>query len=356
MVLIVYDMITCGSGAEMATLKDISEYLGLSVTQVSRALNGHSDVNEKTRLRVDEAAKKLNYAPNIAARKLVSGRSGVVGLVSTAPHGEARSNNYLEVIVGLSAQFAKQKMQFVLHIIDENDDEISAYERLINSGSLDGFVIIEPKARDARVAYLQKRGVPFVVHGRTHSDGEFPYYDIDNFGVAHKLVSYLAGLGHEQIALINGIEDSWYSTSRFEGFKAALGEARLPFYPHLVQQGNMDEALGILSAVNLFAHSEIKPTAIIAGNILIARGVYKALDALNLEVATDISVVAHDDVLPRYRASAFYPALTVTRSPLKNSWGPLAKFLSGSINGDALKDLQQVAGFEFIERASAQAR
>ncbi|MGL1920221.1 MAG: substrate-binding domain-containing protein [Hyphomicrobiales bacterium] len=337
----------------MATLKDLGEYLGLSVTQVSRALNGHSDVNEKTRVRVQEAAKKLNYSPNIAARKLVSGRSGVVGLVSKAPVGEARSDNYLEVIVGLSEQFSKREKQFVIHMIDRDDDEIRAYEKLVNSGSIDGFVVIEPIADDPRIAFLQKNKIPFVVHGRRRSDNDFPYFDIDNHGVAYTLTKHLTDLGHKHIALINGISGSWYAAARLDGYQEALAETRLPFYPHMVCGGAMDVSLGMISTIRLFGNSDIKPTAIIAGNILIARGVYNALDALGLDIPGDVSVVAHDDVLPRYRASAFYPALTVTRSALKDSWEPLAQFLSGALDGAKLNKLQQVSHFEFMERSSA---
>ena len=335
----------------MATLKDISEYLDLSVTQVSRALNGHSDVNEKTRQRVRLAAEKLNYSPNIAARNLVSGKSGVVGLVSRVPVGEA-SDNYLDTIVGLSTQFAKHNRQFIIHIIDENEDEIEAYKKLISSGSLDGFVIIESIVDDPRVTFLQQKGFPFVVHGRTPHENNFPYFDIDNYGVAYSLTEHLIKLGHRHIAHINGLENSCYSMARLEGYQAALAAARLPFYPHLMRCGGMYESLGVISTVQLLTQAEIKPTAIIAGNILIARGVYKALDALNLDIPTHISVVAHDDVLPRFRASAFYPALTVTRSALENSWGPLAEYLCGSIDGVAFKKLQQVAPFEFMTRAS----
>ncbi|MBL1420637.1 MAG: substrate-binding domain-containing protein [Alphaproteobacteria bacterium] len=338
----------------MATLKDLGEYLDLSVTQVSRALNGHSDVNEKTRLRVQQAAKKLNYSPNIAARNLVSGRSGVIGLVSRVPVGEA-SDNYLDVIVGLSAQFAKHNRQFIIHIIDKNEDEIEAYRKLVNSGAIDGFVIVESIINDPRIAFLQEKSFPFVVHGRTPNENNFPYFDIDNYGVAYSLTEHLIKLGHKHIALINGLEGSCYSAARLKGYQAALAADRLPFYPHLLRSGGMYESLGVVSTVQLLTHTEIKPTAIIAGNILIARGVYKALDALKLDIPQHISVVAHDDVLPRFRASAFYPALTVTRSALENSWGPLAEYLCGSIDGMPLKNLQQVAPFEFMTRASTAA-
>lgn len=344
-------MVKRGSEVKMATLKDISEYLGLSVTQVSRALNGHSDVNQKTRKRVEDAAKKLKYSPNIVARKLVSGKSGVVGLVSSRYSGQFKNNNVLEVVTGLSTHFANRGMQFVLHVTDE-EDILSVYEKLINGGSLDGFVIVEPLQNDIRIKYLSERGVPFVVHGRSSKTSNHPYFDIDNYGLAYLLTTHLAELGHKHIAFINGLIDRTYSLNRLSGYKDALEQARLPFYPHLVYNGFMNEALGMISTVKLFGDENVNPTAVISGNILIAKGVYTALNALDLEVPRDVSVVAHDDVIPKYRASAFYPALTVTRSPLEDSWGPMAKFLSDAIDKKPLKNQQQVAKFEFVARSS----
>jgi len=336
----------------MATLKDLSEYLSLSVTQVSRALNGHSDVSEATRTRVIDAAKVLNYTPNIAARKLVSGRSGIVGLVTTAPKGEAQSSNYLEVVVGLSAQFTKLGMQFLVHIIDEKDDVVLAYERLINSGTIDGFVLVCAFQNDTRIAFLQERKVPFVVHGRSANQGEYAFFDIDNYTVAFQLTQHLIEQGHQRIAIINGVAGTAFASARLCGYQDALNAARLPLYSHLVCDGEMDAALGTIATMGMFSNNDVKPTAIIASNVLIASGVYSALSALNLSIPEDISVVAHDDVLPRFRTSAFYPALTVTRSPLSDSWGPLAKFLKGAIDGVQVSKLQQIGTVELITRAS----
>ena len=81
----------------------IARALDLSITQVSRALNDHSDVSEDTRLRVKDAAQAMNYHPNASARKLVSGRSGMVGLVVPQHRDIGQDGIRLEVVAGLSA-------------------------------------------------------------------------------------------------------------------------------------------------------------------------------------------------------------------------------------------------------------
>jgi LacI family transcriptional regulator len=114
----------------------------------------------------------------------------------------------------------------------------------------------------------------------------------------------------------------------------------------------MDEANGLTATIRLFSGAAPRPTAIICGNVRLARGVYQALSALGLSVPGDVSVVAHDDELPALRASAFFPALTVTKAPLRDSWEPLADCLAGAIAGKPLSELQRIGSFVFIERNS----
>lgn len=335
----------------MTTLKDIARRLDLSITQVSRALNGHSDVNEETRLRVQEAARQLNYQPNISARKLVSGRSGMVALVIANHPGLASDTNFMEVVAGLSTQFSGRGMQFVLHIAQNGDDLVSAHRKLVSGGALDGFVLTDPTDCDPRVTLLKDLRVPFVVHGRAGTLADYPYFDIDNYRLAHDLTRHLAGHGHRRIAFINGLEGRTYVTSRTRGYHDALRAAGVEPEPHLLRHGLMDEAQGLLSTVRLFSEGR-PPTGIVCGNILIAKGVYRALEALRLSVPRDVSVVAHDDQLPSLRASAFFPSLTVTKSPLRDSWAPLVEFLVGALDGRPLAELQQVADYQFIARNS----
>ena len=149
----------------MTTLRDISRHLGLSVTQVSRALNGYSDVNAETKIRRRKAAKELNYIPNMSARRLVSGRSGVVGFIERSYPGVTRDLSLFETVTGLSAAFSERGIQFVLHltapeILADHADIIPVFDRLSRGGLLDGFVITNPRSRDIRIRHLQRAGIP----------------------------------------------------------------------------------------------------------------------------------------------------------------------------------------------------
>jgi LacI family transcriptional regulator len=338
----------------MATLKDIARALDLSITQVSRALNDHSDVNEETRLRVKETARAMDYHPNASARKLVSGRSGMVGLVVPQHRSIGQDGIFLEVVAGLSAQFSGRGMQFVLHIMAEHEPALPVYQKLIGKALLDGFVLIDPQDHDPRVEFLRKSGIAFVVHGRVGKTIDYPYFDIENEQLAYDLTEHLAALGHRRIAFLNGVACRSYVTMREQGFRRALEEFGAP-PPHFHLHGEMDEATGLTSTIRLFSGDGPHPTAIVCGNVRLARGVYQALAALGLSVPGDVSVVAHDDELPSLRASAFFPALTVTKAPLRDSWEPLADCLAGAIEGKPLGTLQRIGSYAFIQRKSVAA-
>lgn len=336
----------------MTTLKDLSQVLGLSVTQVSRALNGHSDVNESTRQRVMDAAKKLNYHPNLSARKLATGRSGIVGLVIPPAHSHAGDHLFVQQIRGLSARFSQNNIRFILHMADENEDIVDAYRRLIDSGSLDGFVLTDALDNDPRITFLKKRGIPFVLHGRSQGDTDYPFYDIDNVEVGYVLTKHLTQLGHRRIAFLNGRKHRSYCTARESGYRRALAESGIEPDPKLHRNGPMEQGYGLVETISLM-QSPRPPTAFVAGNTLIAKGIYEALSALKLSVPQDVSVVAHDDLLPLAETGLFLPPVTVTESPLHVSWTPLADILMGALAGDALESLQQLGELTLIRRASS---
>lgn len=335
----------------MTTLRDLSRHLGISVTQVSRALNGHSDVGAETRDRVLAAAAALNYHPNLSARKLVSGRSGIVALVLPEVSSTQYDTLFVQSVSGLSRHFSASGMHFVLHLSGSQEDPVRVYERLVNSGSLDGFVIQEPVADDPRIAFLQKRQVPFVLHGRHVLAPDYPFFDIDNEAVGHRLTSVLLERGHRRIAFLNGRREFAYSEQRAAGYRRAHAEAGLPVDERLLLHGEMTDGYGLVSVAQLWGRDE-RPSGIACGNLFIAKGVFLALEAMGLSVPRDVSVVAHDDELPGLDSARLPTPLTVTHSPLQESWKPLADILTRAIEGAPLAELQRFGDITLRSRQS----
>ncbi|HVG48018.1 MAG TPA: LacI family DNA-binding transcriptional regulator [Rubellimicrobium sp.] len=336
----------------MTTLRDLSRHLGLSVTQVSRALNNHSDVSGDTRERVHAAARALGYQPNVSARRLVTGRSGMLGLVLPGVPPDPEDRMFVQIVGGLSQHLSRLGRQFVLHIADPEDDLVEVYRRLTSGGALDGFVLLDPELKDRRVEFLRGAGVPFVIHGRIEEPHDYPFYDIDNRGVAETLTGLLLEAGHRRIAFLNGPRSRTYAASRRHGFRAALTGAGLTEEAGLHRFGPMTEGEGLLAGVALWGDGRPQPTGVVCGSSRLAAGVLRALGALGLRVPEDVSVVVHDDELPGLRPGAFEPPLTATHSPLQDGWPYLARLLAAAVDGAPLADLQVVGKVRLIERGS----
>ncbi|WP_210526763.1 LacI family DNA-binding transcriptional regulator [Rubellimicrobium arenae] len=336
----------------MTTLRDLSRHLGLSVTQVSRALNNHADVSAETRERVRLAARELGYQPNVSARRLVTGRSGMLGLVLPGIPPESENAMFVQIVGTLSQHLSRLGRPFVLHIADPQDDIVEVYRRLTSGGAIDGFVLLDPELRDRRVAFLRQAGVSFVIHGRIEEPEDYPYFDIDNRGVAETLTGLLIAAGHPRIAFLNGPRGRTYAASRRRGYRAALAAAGLEEEARLHRFSPMTEAEGLLAGVALWGDGGPKPSAVVCGNLRLAFGLSQAFRALGLRVPDDVSVVAHDDDLPGLRAQAFDPPLTTTWSPLALGWPHLARILASAVDGAPMAQLQLLGEVALIQRES----
>jgi LacI family transcriptional regulator len=304
---------------------------------------------------VQDAAKSLNYQPNLSARKLATGKSGIAGLVLPGvPEAEVNSL-FVQIVGGMSRYFSARGRLFVLHIAPEGEDIIGVYERLINARALDGFVLLDPMTDDPRIVHLRRRRIPFVLHGRHEPEPDYPYYDIDNEAVAHRLTAHLLDRGHRRIAFLNAPDGRSYAAARTRGYRQALSGHGVHPDPAHHRGAEMTEAFGLLETVRMWTGGHPPPTAIICGNLLIAKGVFQALAALGQSVPRDVSVVAHDDGLPGLRAESFPAPLTVTQSPLNQSWEPLADLLARAIDGEPVRSLQVMGPLTWVERASVAA-
>jgi len=178
----------------LATLKEISTELGLSVTTVSRALNGFPEVNKATREKVQEAASKLGYRPNRVAQRLVTGRSGMVGMIVKIKPDMSADQTFFEILTGLTAALAERETDLVL-AVDQDEDPVLSYKKLLERDILDGFILNAPVLDDPRVNYLTEQGIPFVLHGQDRPDPGYPTYGIDNAEVSQTAVKLLSQLG-----------------------------------------------------------------------------------------------------------------------------------------------------------------
>ncbi len=143
-----------------------------------------------------------------------------------------------------------------------------------------------------------------------------------------------------------------FTRARHQGYLRALTEAGIKPEPRFHRTGEMTEGVGLRETIRLLESKSRKPTAFIAGNPLIAKGIYTAVQAFGLSVPDDISVVAHDDKIPELNLATFEPTVTCTRSSIEHSSEPLSRFLVGALNKRPISQLQQIEIPELIQRDS----
>jgi LacI family transcriptional regulator len=222
---------------------------------------------------------------------------------------------------------------------------------LVESRRVDAFIVNAPRPNDERIALLHKLGMPFLVHGRSEIDLPYAWLDIDNEGAIKRATSYLLDLGHTRIAMINGRPGVTFSMHRDKGYHDALVERGLQFDPSLVAHGSFTDEVGFRFARS-FLEQSLRPTALVAGSMMTALGVYRAARSLGLVVGKDISVIAHDDVFPYLNADNMAPSLSTTRSSMRAAGKRSAELVLQLLSGKPPTEIQELWPVELILRES----
>lgn len=332
-------------------LKQLSELLGLSQTTVSRALNGYPEVKEATRERVLKAVVETGYRPNMAAQRLATGKAGSIGLVMPTGTGHYSDVHFGEFLSGLGEEAVRHDFHFVIMPADPQD-ESGALKRLAASGNVDALFLAYMRSKDPRLAMLKSLSIPFLVHGRSlGSEPDYPYLDVDNERAFHDAATLLLQLGHKRIALINGPEHFDFAIRRRMGLTTALSQWGLALAQDHVHHSIMTDEQG-QSAMERFLNQSDRPSAVLCSSTVLALGAVRAINRAGLKLGEDISLIAHDDVLPLLKPENFSVPLTTTRSSLRAAGTRIAQRLIGRLQSSSGLPEQELWKAELIVRAS----
>lgn len=313
-------------------LKQLADLLSLSQTTVSRALNGYPEVAEETRLRVEAAAKRHGYRPNPSARRLATGKAGMIGYVMPTGTTVDIDPHFVEFLSGLGDYARSHELDLALSPTTVDDEE-TTYRRVVANKQVDAVYVSAPRPQDRRVRLLEHLGFPYIVHGRSEGvDFDYPFLDIDNEGAFHDAAKLLAQLGHARIALINGDNSQTFAIHRERGLRRALAGAGLRLADRDLHSLAMTEENGYRAAHALLARAD-RPTAIVCSSLLQALGVFRAVRDLGLSVPRDLSLISHDDVFPFLKPEGFPVPLTTTRSAIRAAGARIAERLAARIAG-----------------------
>lgn len=331
-------------------LKDLAGELGLSPTTVSRALNGYPEVNEATRQRVLEAARRVDYRPNASARRLATGRAGAIGAVLQTNRNMLLDPHYVEFLAGLGERLAEDETDIVLSPARGND-EIASYRRLATGTRVDAVILSSPLIEDDRVRLLTELGLPFVLHGRTISKTAHAWLDIDNESAFRHAANHLLDLGHTRIGLVNGYTRYTYAAHRERGFRAALTARGVGVDDRFIAEGYMTDEVGYRFTERFLAEKP-RPTALLVSSMMMALGAFRAIRAAGLTLGRDVSMIAHDDVFPFLNADRMVPTMSTTRSSIRAAGTRVGELAIELLAGRAATTIHELWPVDLVVRGS----
>ncbi len=304
------------------TLEDIARFSGFSRSTVSRVINGGDYVKEDTRQRILEVIHEHNFQPNLGARSLAGGQTGVLGLVIPAAVSTIFTDPYFpQFIRGVSLGCNEHNYSMMLWMA-EPEHERRTMREILHNGLLDGVIVSSMIMNDPIFESLHKSKMPFILIGRHPTHEDVSYLDVDNVQSASHAIRHLVGLGRRRIATITGPLNMIGGYDRYQGYLKGLKEQGMPETAELIVEGDFTENGGYNAMLKLL---EARPDAVFAASDIMAIGALRALREANLRVPDDVAVIGYDDVP---LANMTEPPLTTIRQSIQKMGAIAVKTLN----------------------------
>jgi LacI family transcriptional regulator len=274
-------------------IRELAAILNLSVTTVSRVLNGKADVyriSPVTSKRVMDVAREMNYFPNKIARGLKLERTDTLGLIIPDVA------NPFFASIAKTIELEARKNGYSLILCDSLDDIDTETEllQLLAGRKVDGIIIAPVGLGKSHIVNIQQAGIPLVVVDRYFPGSNIPYITSDNYKGAFKAVEHIILNGHKRIACIQGIRGISANTERVKGYEDAHLKYNIPFDHGLIVGDDFGEENGYIQT-RILLNRKNRPTAIFALSNLISLGIIRALSETGLSIPDDISLVSFDE-------------------------------------------------------------
>jgi DNA-binding LacI/PurR family transcriptional regulator len=280
----------------MKGIARLAKELGISTGTVSRALNGKPDVSETTRGRVLEAARRLGYAPNQAARSLAQGVTRAVGFMIELDQETAASSDYffMGVFDGVQSVLAQHGLDLLVLPCPSNQDRSAYLERFTTRRVVDGMILAATQRVDRRIELLQSAGIPFVAFGRSTTGRDYSWIDLDFEGAVKMALDRLIERGHRRIAVTVPHGGINFGTIFKDAYRQNLKRHGIRFDEKLVFVTRRNEAAGYAIVDDMLAVKD-PPTAVLLIYEVTAIGLYRRLMELGLQPGKDLAVVGFRD-------------------------------------------------------------
>jgi len=325
------------------TIQDVAKTAGVSVSTVSRVLNGKVDVASDTKGHILNVIDNLGYTTNLAARSMRSQKKNLVGLIMPdIAHPFA-----VEVMKGVNRAIAESDSDLLVYTTgDVRKSNRASHEQkyvsLLNNSITDGVIIVTPVASEFST------DAPIVSIDPLMSNPNYPSVHATNYQGAMDAMEYLLGLGHKRIGFISGRVELESSNRRLMGYRDALEKAGLPIDEKLIVSGDYSTETGAKGTQELLS-LDTPPTVIFASNDQTAMGVFQVAQEREMRIPDDLSVVGFDNI-----SESQYIGLTTVDQHISEMGFVATKMLIKYINGESVEEQTYRIQTRLIVRTSCQ--
>jgi len=280
---------------------DVARLAGVSQAAVSRAFSPTGSISDATRAKVLQAAQRLGYRPNLLARSLITGRSGIIGVVI----GNPRNPFFLEALDALSRRMSQAGRHLLVFTAGANGDADHLVEDLLKF-RVDSLVLMSTTLSSGLAERCASEGIPVIFfHRRGKRAGRFASVTGANRLGAGRIAAHLFAQGYRRPAYMAGLENSSTSRELGSGFAGELAAAGLPRPPKAF--GNYDRAGAFIAARELLTLVP-RPDAIFCANDMMALATIEiARHEFGLDVGRELGVAGFDDI-----EGACWPSFSLT--------------------------------------------
>ena len=331
---------------DRTTYAEIAARAGVSRATVSRVMNGDERVHSERAKAVLEAASKLGYRTNRAARALSTGRTGQIALVIDDDPTALSDPFWGVVLAGISRVLMANDLQTVLMVspLESADSPIANY---LAGGEVDGAIFLTVH-QDAVVNHLSKNGLPAVIIGTpVDPNSPIPYVDTDNRAGAKQAIDHLFSRGCKKVATVTGDVTASAGIHRLSGYKTAHQNAGVEVNDDLIARCDWSFESAKLMTLRLLSRNP-DIDGIFAANDTMALGVVAALQERGRVVPDDVLVIGFDDTL---MAQAHRPAITTIRQDIVGLGVAAAETMLAILQGES--PAPKILPTELVVRESA---
>lgn len=291
------------------TLDDVARAAGVSRSTASRAINGGDRVSPEAQTAVDDAVARLGYAPNRAARSLVTRRTDSIALVVPEPDARILTDPFLAgVLRGVSEGLTATELQLVL-LLARPGEPPGHIARYLRSGHVDGVIVASHHKEDQLESELMRSHLPSVFVGRPFDTESLHFVDVDNASGGRTATQRLVDRGCTRVATITGPLDMTAAVDRHAAWQHTLEDAGLPAVA--VENGDFTVAGGAAAMERILErHPDVD--GVFAASDLMATGALQVLRETGRRVPDDVALVGFDAL----GAERTTPRLTTVLQPV----------------------------------------